>query len=305
VKDSPFFKQAELMLRVIPYVASESCFALKGGTAINLFVRDMPRLSVDIDLCYVPIESRETSLKNMTRALREIADAIRNSLPGIKVQESYARGSRRIVKLFVGNPGAQIKVEPNEVLRGTVFPCTERVLSEKAEELFELSASINTLSFADLYGGKLCAASDRQHPRDLFDIKILMDNEGITDEVRRAFVIYLAGHDRPMNELIDPTRKDMRRIYEQEFSGMASVAVEYENLVEARENFIEILKKQLTNKERQFLLSIKKRQPKWDLIEMDGIQNLPAIQWKLLNVQKMDAKLHARTLEKLKTKLEL
>jgi predicted nucleotidyltransferase component of viral defense system len=55
MKDSPYYKQVELMLKIIPLVAAERCFALKGGTAINLFVRDMPRFSVDIDLTYLAI----------------------------------------------------------------------------------------------------------------------------------------------------------------------------------------------------------------------------------------------------------
>jgi hypothetical protein len=46
------------LIRVLPSIAEEACFALKGGTAINLFVRDMPRLSVDIDLTYLPVQPR-------------------------------------------------------------------------------------------------------------------------------------------------------------------------------------------------------------------------------------------------------
>lgn len=305
MKDSPFFKQAELMLRVIPHVAAERCFALKGGTAINLFVRDMPRLSVDIDLTYLPIEPREPSLKHMTDALKRIATSIKQAIPTIRVQESYVKGSKRVAKFFVRNRGVQIKIEPNEVIRGTVFPCVERDLSEKAEELFELSASINTLSLADLYGGKLCAASDRQHPRDIFDIKILMDEGKITDEIRRAFIVYLASHDRPINELIDPTRQDIRQVYEHEFAGLTSVSVRYEDLIAAREKFIGILKKDLTDQERKFLLSLKEGQPRWSLMEIEGIDKLPAIQWKLMNVQNMDKKKHAESLAKLKAKLGL
>ena len=48
-------RQVQLLIRVLPSIAEEACFALKGGTAINLFVRDMPRLSVDIDLTYLPV----------------------------------------------------------------------------------------------------------------------------------------------------------------------------------------------------------------------------------------------------------
>ena len=305
MKDSPFFKQAELMIRVIPHVAGEQCFGLKGGTAINLFLRDMPRLSVDIDLTYLPIEPRDRSLKNITNALKRIATSIKQAMPLVRVQESKVKGSNRVAKLFVRNQDAQIKIEPNEVIRGTVFPCAVRELSEKAAELFELSASTNTLSIADLYGGKLCAASDRQHPRDIFDIKILMDEEGVTSDIRRAFVVYLASHDRPINELIDPTRQDIRHVYEHEFAGLTSIPVPYEDLIVAREKFIKILQSELTDQERNFLLSLKEGQPRWSLMGIEGIDKLPAIQWKLTNIKNMTSKKHAESLAKLKAKLGL
>jgi hypothetical protein len=143
LKDSPYFKQADLMLKTLPHVAAETCFALKGGTAINLFVRDMQRLSVDIDLTYLPIdEPRDTALKKMSDALARIADAI---------------------------------------------------------------------------------------------VKLLLDNEGITDEIRKAFVVYLASHDRPMHELLDPTPKNIRKIYDNEFAGMTVDSVSYEDLIAARD----------------------------------------------------------------------
>jgi predicted nucleotidyltransferase component of viral defense system len=93
LKDSPYFKQAELMLKTIPHVAAETCFALKGGTAINLFVRDMPRLSVDIDLTYLPVDKpRDAALNKMSDALARIADAIKKAIAGTRVQET--RGHR-------------------------------------------------------------------------------------------------------------------------------------------------------------------------------------------------------------------
>lgn len=52
----PYRAQMDLLLQVLPLVAKEESFALKGGTAINLFVRDMPRLSVDIDLTWLPFD---------------------------------------------------------------------------------------------------------------------------------------------------------------------------------------------------------------------------------------------------------
>lgn len=305
MKDSPYFKQAQLMLRVMPHVTAEACFALKGGTAINLYVRDMPRLSVDIDLTYLPLEPRDTALANIGEALQRIATAIRRIVPGAAVQEIRTRGAEHVSKLSISTAEATIKIEPNLVLRGTVFSPVERELSEQAEILFEASATANTLAIADLYGGKLCAALDRQHPRDIFDVKILMDNEGITDEIRTAFVIYLASHDRPMSEVLEPNLKEFRQVFEREFAGMATEEVEYDELVTVRARLIETIRKTMTENEKKFLLSIKQGQPDWELVPVTGIEQLPAIQWKLINIRKMDKKKQKESLEKLQAALGL
>jgi predicted nucleotidyltransferase component of viral defense system len=291
LKDSPYFKQAELILKTIPHVAAETCFALKGGTAINLFVRDMPRLSVDNDLTYLPVdEPRDTTLIRMSDALGRIAGAIKKAIVGTRVQETRAQNPDRVTRLTVSAGPTRIKIEPNEVIRGSVFPAEERELTRRAEDLFELSVTAQALSLADLYAGKLCAALDRQHPRDLFDVKLLLDNEGITDEIRKAFVVYLASHDRPMHELLDPKPKNVRRIFENEFVGMTVDEVTYDELIAARETLVATLTSTLTAGEKEFLLSLKADQPKWDLIGIEGIAKLPAVQWKLLNIRKLGAK---------------
>jgi predicted nucleotidyltransferase component of viral defense system len=305
MKDSPYFKQAQLMLRVMPHVAAQECFALKGGTAINLYVRDMPRLSVGIDLTYLPLEPRDTALANIGEALQRIATAVRRTVPGVTVQEIKTREAEHLSKLAVSTAEATIKIEPNLVLRGTVFAPEERELSERAESLFEMSATANTLAVADLYGGKLCAALDRQHPRDIFDVKILMENEGVTDDIRTAFVIYLASHSRSMSELLEPNLKDIRQVFEQEFTGMTDDKVEYDVLVATRERLIETIKNTMTENEKTFLLSIKQGQPDWNLISVARIEQLPAIQWKLLNIRKMDKKKWTDSLQKLQAVLGL
>lgn len=301
MKDSRYFNQVELMLKTIPHVTAEPGFALKGGTAINLFVRDMPRLSVDIDLTYLPVEEpRDAALNRISEALRRIAAAITRVIPGVKVQESQARESKRIAKLVVASSQTRIKIEPNEVIRGTVFPVEERQLTERAEKMFERSVTARVLSIPDLYGGKICAALDRQHPRDLFDVRILLEHEGVTDEIRKAFVVYLASHDRPISELLDPTRKDIRQIYENEFAGMAVDEIAYEDLIAAREALIETVKNALTDDEKAFLLSLKEGQPKWTLMGIECIEKLPAVQWKLKNIRHMSEKKRAESLEKLR-----
>ncbi len=305
MKDSPYFKQAQLMLRVMPHVAAQACFAVKGGTAINLYVRDMPRLSVDIDLMYLLLEPRDTTLAKIGEALQRIATAVRKTIPGVTVQGVQTKGVAHFSKLSVGTAEAKIKIEPNLVLRGTVYAPVERELCKRAELLFEMSATANILSVADLYGGKICAALDRQHPRDLFDVKILMENEGVTDEIRTAFVIYLASNSRPMSELLAPNLKDLRQVFEQEFTGMTDAEVGYDELVAVRDRLIETIRNTMTEDERQFLISIKQGQPDWDLIPVDGIEHLPAIQWKLINIRKMDKKKQIESLTKLEAALGL
>lgn len=290
------------MLEMIPFVAGEECFALKGGTAINFFLRDMPRLSVDIDLVYLPLESRDIALKQISSALRRIAAAVRKERNDCSVQEKVVAGNR-VTKLFVRNRQEQITIEPNEVIRGTVYGVEERTTVLKVEEVFKKSASVQNLSVADLYGGKLCAALDRQHPRDIFDMKILLDNEGITPEIQKAFVVYLAGHDRPIHELLDPGLQDIKTAYDEAFQGMTVQSVSYKTLLEVREDYIATVKNRLTANERKFLLSIKEGAPDWSLIEIQNLDKLPAIQWKLRNIKMLkdkNPKKHEEQLIKLK-----
>ncbi len=218
-KDTVFFRQAELLLRVLPLVNQEEVFALKGGTAINFFLRDLPRLSVDIDLTYLPINDREAALTDIDKALLRISERVEKTIPGVRVFSKRDREFNLVAGLLIRRGDATIKVEPNSVLRGSVFPTETRILCQKAQDLFELSIEARTLSFEDLYGGKACAALDRQHPRDLFDIDMLFKNEGFTEKIRKAFIVYVVSHSRPMVELLNPHWGDLRPVFEKRISG--------------------------------------------------------------------------------------
>jgi predicted nucleotidyltransferase component of viral defense system len=305
MKNTPFFKQVQLLLRVLPYVTREACFALKGGTALNLFVRDMPRLSVDIDLVYTLIEHRSSDLQNIWKGLEKIASNLESHHPDVHVFKVSSGSDRRTTKLIVSTDAARIKVEPNEVFRGTVYPCEERSLVKAAEDLFETAVHLRTASFHDLYGGKLCAAFDRQHPRDLFDVKLLLENEGITPEIRRAFVIYLAGHNRPMHEVLSPHFRDLSEAYASEFYGMTANNVTVNELSSVRESALREIRSSLTNAERLFLISLKSGEPDWNLLGLEGVDRLPAVQWKLLNIRRMDENKRSEELGKLKRILNL
>ena len=211
-------RQAALLVRTIPFVATETCFALKGGTAINLFVRDMPRLSVDIDLTYLPVENRVTSLANIDAAMQRLDKRIREGLRGARVTSVRMQPENIVTKTFVEADGVQTKIEVTPVLRGCVYDPQVRSVSPAVEARFGF-AEIQVVSFADLYAGKLVAALDRQHPRDLFDVRDLLANEGIGDELRKAFIVYILSHNRPMAEVLAPVRIDIAQEFTRGFDG--------------------------------------------------------------------------------------
>jgi hypothetical protein len=263
----------------------------------------MPRLSVDIDLTYLPLSGRAAALAGITRALKAIAKDVTNRVAGARVHLPRSRGTA--TKLVVSLDDVQIKVEPNQVLRGSVYPPETRDLCVEAQALFELFVSAQTLSLADLYGGKLCAALDRQHPRDLYDVHLLLANEGLTPQVRRAFVVYLASHDRPMHELLNPQFKDIARVCAAEFAGMAREEVPVEALCETRQRLVALLHQGLDADEKGFLLSIKRGEPEWDALGMAHLRELPALQWKLQNIRRMDEGKRRAALDKLRKALSV
>jgi predicted nucleotidyltransferase component of viral defense system len=303
MKASKFYSQVKLLLDVLPFVAKEKCFALKGGTAINLFVRDFPRLSVDIDLTYLGNEERETALQLTEESLHRIKADL-ESRQKFKVSASSRDSQTTDIKLFVRNDSAQIKIEANPVTRGTLHGVSVRSLTEKAVEEFEVEVEMQVSSLPDLYGGKIAAALDRQHPRDLFDIKLLFENEGLTSEIKEGFITYLLCHKRPPNEIICPTFLDQKRVFETEFVGMSQVAFSYPDFEKTRLQLVEKIKNSLTANDIDFLFSFFNGKPDWELFTAPQAQQLPAIKWKLLNIEKMLPEKRNYQVSELKRKLK-
>ncbi|HEY8685897.1 MAG TPA: nucleotidyl transferase AbiEii/AbiGii toxin family protein, partial [Chloroflexota bacterium] len=193
-----YLDSARLLTRVAPLVLVDDTFALKGGTAINLFIRDMPRLSVDLDLVF-----RDHTLPRK-QALNVINEAIRQSAARLQKQGFHTHAPPATAsgetKLLVRSDGIEVKIEANFVMRGTVHPVHSASLTPNAREMLQADLEIPVVSLEDVYGGKLVAAMDRQHPRDLFDILQLFAHEGITPGIRRAFVVYLASHNQSWSE---------------------------------------------------------------------------------------------------------
>jgi predicted nucleotidyltransferase component of viral defense system len=278
-------RQVALLIRTLPFVAAQKCFALKGGTAINLFIRDMPRLSVDIDLTYLPVRPRPESLAEINDAMGRIATRIKDGIPGAHITPSRADGT--ITKLIVRADHIQIKIEVTPVLRGCVYEPETRPVSESVEEAYGF-AEIQVVSFADLYGGKIVAALDRQHPRDLFDVRDLLANEGIRDDLRKAFIVYLLSHDRPMSEVLAPTRKDITEEYLHNFEGMTNRPVSREELIAARETLISSIVEDMPDEHRQFLIGFERGQPDWSLLDVAGVADLPAVKWRQQNLDRIE-----------------
>lgn len=280
-----YLDTARLLTRVAPLVFVDDTFALKGGTAINLFVRDMPRLSVDLDLVF-PDHRLPRS-----EALGRINDAIRQSVERLNKRGFQthvpATGDAGETKLLVRQGSTEVKIEVNFVMRGTVQPVRMASLTPNARDTLEADLEIPVVSLEDVYGGKLMAAMDRQHPRDLFDVMQLFAHEGITAGIRRAFVVYLASHNRPVHEVLFPSLRDIRREFEHNFVGMTAEPVELDALLAAREQMMRELQQGLTDEERRFLLSLVTAEPEWALLDIPHVEKLPGVRWKLQNLERL------------------
>ncbi len=280
-----YLDTARLLTQAAPLVFAGGIFALKGGTAINLFFRDMPRLSIDLDLVFVDhLLSRDEALACINAAIREAASRLEASGFQAHVTKADDVGE---TKLFVRRGAVEIKAEVNLVMRGTVHPVQTASLAPKAKAVLLADLELPVLSLEDVYGGKLVAAMDRQHPRDLFDVLQLFAHEGITPGIRRCFVVYLACHNRPIHEVLFPARKDIAQEYERTFRGMTADPVELADLLSARERMIAELHSDLSAHERHFLLSLAHAEPDWSLLEIEHLEQLPAVRWKLQNPRQL------------------
>lgn len=290
MSNSRYHKQVALLLSVIPEIAPEPRFALHGGTAINLFDRDMPRLSVDIDLTYIPIEDRETSFNNISEALDKIKKSIEKRLRGSRIEHKI-----ELHKLLVSHNDAMIKIEVSQIVRGLLGSVTEKTLCEKAQKTFDTFCSINVVSNGQLYGGKICAAMDRQHPRDIFDVKQLLQKEG--------FMFRLLSSDRSIQDVLFPKPQEQRLAMDNQFAGMSDEQFTYEDYEFVRERMIRTVQESLTEEDKLFILGFKEVAPDWSIYNFEAY---PSIKWKLMNLEKIkvgNPRKHKELYDGLKRKL--
>lgn len=271
-------QQVRLLLDVLPEIAKETCFAMHGGTAINLFVREMPRLSVDIDLTYIEIADRNETVAAINIALASIKKRIEGLRSSIRVEQKET-----VCKLLVDENGTAIKIEVNLVRRGLIGRAIATKLCESAQKEFDTFCVVPIVPIAQLYGGKLCAALDRQHPRDLFDVKLLFDNEGFTDEIKRGFILGLVSSNRPTHELLNPNLQDQQSAFKNQFEGMSVIEFSYDDYEATRRQLIKTIKASLSKDDKDFLLSLNRLEPDWTIYDF---REFPSVNWKLQNLEK-------------------
>lgn len=273
--------QVALLVETLPLIAREPYFALKGGTAINLFYSDMPRLSVDIDLAYVRFDDRATAVSSIDAALSRIAESLASLGFTATVQ------GRAEKKIIVSNRGASIKIEPNYTLRGWVFEPSVQSIVPKAEADFGY-AEIAVVSKPELYGGKMCAALDRQHPRDLFDIARLFDSDTPVERLMDGFIAMLLCHNRPIHELLDPAPKDQSEVLKKEFEGMTDAPFTYADHRAAFEKLLSFMRSGVVAY-RQLLLDFVSLNADLSRATIPNLDRLPAIGWKQENLRRLQS----------------
>ena len=278
--NSEYARKVEILLRMIPLVTEEGVFAVHGGTAINLFVRNLPRYSVDIDLTYIPLEDRTSSLAHINGHLQTIAQKARKSFPGVHIVEKPETS-----KLLCEYRGRQIKIEVNQTKRGVVGgDVVRKAVCDKAQDEFGLYCEATIVPMTQLYGGKIAAALSRQHPRDLFDVKYM---EYPFEQTREGLLFCLLGSDRPIHESFVPSLIDQHDALVNQFDGMSDIPFTYEEFEQTRDELTRKVDALLTPEDKSFLLSFESSEPDWEHFEFGYFQDYPSVKWKLQNLLKL------------------
>lgn len=295
--DKRYADRVALLVDILPHLDAERRFALKGGTAINLFEHDLPRLSVDIDLTWLPVQTFEQDAADMVQALETLGQRLASPPMRLQVRRSAAH------RLIVGRGRALVQIETTPVMRGALHPVRRMNLQPGVERQFG-SAQVQVLHFADLYAGKLAAALSRQHPRDLFDIGLLLDGAGIDDELWRAFLVYLTVSPKPAAEMLDPgVPRDFETVFDRQFRGMTRDPTSVEALLDARRRLLVRMRDLCDATGRAFLRSLENGAPDFDAIGLPQAEMLPGVRHKLHNLSQRDAAKRAADLRQLEAAL--
>jgi predicted nucleotidyltransferase component of viral defense system len=298
--DSRYTDRVKLLVEILPTLAEEKRFALKGGTAINLFERDLPRLSVDIDLTWLPVGEFANDAREISAALTSIGEKLRSGSLRLQVQAS-ATEETGIHRLIASRGRSRVQIETTPVMRGTVHPVRTMTVQLSVERAFGF-VEMQVLDFADLYAGKLAAALSRQHPRDLFDIQPLLDEGRLDDRLWHTFLVYLISSQKPAAEILAPKEpQDFERMFAVHFQGMTREPVSSTWLLEVRARLLRRISELLDARSRAFLESVEREAPDFNMIGLPHAAELPGIRRKLANLGQRSAAKRAADHKQLST----
>jgi hypothetical protein len=289
-------QQVELLLRIVPTLEDVESFAIHGGTAINLYILDLPRYSVDVDLTYIPIKPREDSFADIHKNLTIIKEKVKTAVLDIVITEKPN-------KIYCTRRGVMVKIEVSGTKRGLIEPTSIKPLCNAAQDEFETTNKARIVSLSQLYGGKITAALDRQHPRDLFDVKLMFDFITNFDQVKRGFLYGLLGGDRPIIESLQPNRVDHQETLVKQFAGMTKIPFSYNDYEETREKLIDFINSNLSLQDKEFLIAFEAGEELSRYTEYQEYLRFPSVRWKMQNIGKLK-KINPAKLRKGVEKLE-
>ena len=186
-------EKAALLLQLLDAVRShpflKDKLVLKGGTALNLFIFDVPRLSIDIDLNYVGSSDREAMLAERP-TVEEALQAVlsREGFSVRRVPAEHAGGKWQLRYPSAGGQGGNLEVDVNFMFRIPLWPL--KTMNSRPLGIWR-AVGIQVMDVHELAAGKLSALMSRRQARDLFDCSNLFRLGGLDrDRLRLAFVVY-------------------------------------------------------------------------------------------------------------------
>jgi predicted nucleotidyltransferase component of viral defense system len=277
-----YIQQVNLLLRILPEINKIDDFALHGGTAINLFYHNMPRLSVDIDLTYIPFNDREKDLRDIGVLLENLSARLKRIIPGISIKSSHPEKDE--VKLFCRLTNSEVKIEVNTINRGLMDDPQIMTLCNAAQQKFNSWCEMKIVPIGQLFGGKIVAALDRQHPRDIFDIKKLLEKGNLDPHIIKGLLFCLFSSKRPIDEILKPNMLEYNQLIENQFSGMTQDNFTPSDYHVVRNRLNNDILNLLNEDQKSMILSFCETNLEWIY---EDWSKYPGIAWKLRNLKKL------------------